>query len=62
MPKLSEPSDAIDKGPNCKLCIDRKVAYARDDLLNWLYHMLRPEHRPLQNRTIRLVAGGMISC
>ena len=53
MPKLNESSDAIDKGPNCKLCIDRKVAYARDDLLNWRYHMLRPDGAPFPSKTGR---------
>lgn len=53
MPKLSEPSDAIDKGPNRKLCIDRKVAYAGDDLLSWLYPMLSPDDAPFPSKTGR---------
>ena len=76
MHNLNEPSDAINKGPNCKLCIDRKVTYAGDDLLNWLYHMLSrldqvdinwassslDRSRPSMQRTIRLAADIMTSC
>lgn len=53
MHNLNEPSDAINKGPNCKLCIDRKVTYAEDDLLNWLYHMLSPDDAPFPSKTGR---------
>lgn len=46
-PRTLSNLDAAGKGPSRKLRIGKKVAYAREDFLNWLRGMLRSDEARL---------------